>query len=228
MLDKCLHGIRRIALPLLLTPLALGEPAQAQWLPGQEDSLALVSIIAEQGEACGLLHAWEAAGLQAQAVEGVRARDSESRARIIETRRARLAEMTCDNDLLNAWIEGARPNFDSEVLPPYLIVYRVMARMDVPPTVFAATALRLDYAPAIAAIDRKIEMLEASGRPAEGGADWPEYVRGIETHAREFAALVTGEGEVGRTSRDQAAGWIAQSAMITELWLAQTRESGAQ
>lgn len=208
----------------VILSLPLAPQALAQGLPGQEDSLVLVSIIAERGEDCGLLHDWEAAGLQAQVIEGTRQRDDESRARIIENRQTRLAEMTCDNELLNAWIEGARPNLGYEVLPPYLIVYRAMARMETPPTVFTATALRLDFAPAIAAIDQQLEMLEASGRPAEGGADWPGYIRGIETHAAEFAALVTGEGTESRTSRDQAAGWIAQSALITEMWLQQTEE----
>lgn len=212
------------ALTVLLTALAASPPALAQGLPGQEDSLVLVSVIAERGEDCGLLHGWEAAGLQAQVIEGVRQRDDESRVRMLENRRTRLAEMACDNELLNAWIEGAKPNFGHEVLPPYLIVYRTMARMEAPPTVFTATALRLDFAPAIAAIDEQLEMLDASGRPAEGGADWPAYIRGIETHAAEFAALAAGEGEEGRTSRDQAAGWIAQSAMITEMWLQQTTE----
>lgn len=224
MLYESLNGFPRFTLPALLAALAIGPPAQTQWLPNQEDSLVLVSIIAERGEDCGLLHAWEAAGLQAQVVEGVRVRDSESRARIIETRRTRLAEMACDNELLNVWIEGARRNFDTEILSPYLVVYRAMARMDVPPTVFTATALRLEYAPAIAAIDRKIEMLEASGRVAEGGASWPDFIDRTEAYALEFAALLAGEGEEGRTSRDRAAGWIAQSALITELWLTQVAE----
>lgn len=208
----------------VILSLPLGPHVFAQGMPGQEDSLVLVSIIAERGEDCGLLHDWEAAGLQAQMIEGLRQRDSDSRARIVENRRTRLAEMDCSDELLNAWIEGARPNLGHEVLPPYLIVYRAMARMESPPAVFTATTLRLDYAPAIAAINHHIDMLEASGRPAEGGAAWPEYISGIETHAAEFAALVTGEGSEGWTSRDQAAGWIAQSALITEMWLQQAEE----
>lgn len=216
--------MKYLILPFVTLTLALAPHALAQGLPGQEDSLVLVSIIAERGEDCGLLHDWESAGLQAQVIEGIRQRDDDSRARIIENRQTRLAEMDCSDELLNAWIEGARPNLGYEVLPPYLIVYRTMARMETPPTVFTATALRLDYTPVIAAIDRHLDMLESSGRPAEGGADWPEYVSGIEAHAAEFAALVTGEGPEGRTSRDQAAGWIAQSALITEMWFQQAEE----
>lgn len=209
---------------LAILALGLSQPAQAQGLPGQEESLVLVSVIAERGEDCGLLHSWEAAGLQAQVIEGAGRRDGESRARMLAIRQTRLAEMDCDNLLLNAWIDGARPNMNFEVLPPYLIVYRTMARMETPPKVFTATSLRFDYASAIDAINRELEMLEASGRPAEGGADWPDYIRGIETHAAEFAALaVNGDGD-GRTSSDQAAGWIAQSARITEMWLAQITE----
>ncbi len=216
--------MKSLVASLVILTLPLGPNALAQGMLGQEDSLVLVSIIAERGEDCGLLHDWEAAGLQAQVIEGIRQRDSDSRARIIEDRRSRLAEMNCDDALLNGWIEGARPNLGHEVLPPYLIVYRAMAGMESPPSVFTATTLRIDHAPAIAAIDRHLDMLEASGRPAEGGAAWPEYISGIETHAAEFAASVTGEGSESRTSRDQAAGWIAQSALITEMWLQQAVE----
>jgi len=205
----------------------MASPAMAQGLPSQERSMALVSMFAERGEECGLLKAWQAQTLRAQVEEASRSWDNDIRGRILEERQRLIDETGCDSELLNAWIEAAQKGFESEYLPPYLVVYRAMARMDEPPAAFTAVALRLDGEPAIAAIESHLERMAASGRPAEGGKPWPEFIERTESFAMQFAGLLSGDSDVeaGRFSADEAAGWLAQSALITELWL---HESAAE
>ena len=121
-------------------------------------------------------------------------------------------ETACDAERLTVWIEGARDGFDLEMLPPYLVAYQTLAEMDAPPMVFSATTLRLDQAPVLAAIETKLAELEASGRLAEGGKTWPVYIDDTSSAVRGFV------DELGTEGGDQAAAWIAQSALIVGVW----------
>jgi hypothetical protein len=114
--------------------------------------------------------------------------------------------------MLTLWIDGARKGFDTEMLPPYLVAYKALAGMEEPPRVFSATALRLDKQPVLAAIDAKLTELAASGRLAEGGKTWPDYIEDTSVAILEFTQELESEGG------DQAAAWIAQSARIVETW----------
>jgi len=213
--------MKTIATAAMAMAVLAGGPAAAQGLPGQERSFALVSMFAERGDDCGLLRPWQAATLRAQVEEASRGWDGDTLARVMEERARLIAETACDSELLNAWIEAAQEGFDAEYLPPYLVVYRALARMDEPPAAFTAVTLRLDYAPAIDAIGSHLDAMAASGRPAEGGKPWPEFIARTEAFALEFAARLEDEGDVAdsRYSRGEAAGWLAQSALVTELWL---------
>lgn len=194
--------------------IALAAPMVAAGDPISQrvKSNALIETIAQRGQACGLLSDWEALSLKAMALEDRSRLDPEQQIQVGHVVQDKLSGMSCDDELLNVWIDGARRGFDTEMLPPYLVVYRTMATMEMPPKVFSATSLRRDYAPVLQAIDDKLSSLSTSGHLAEGGKPWPEYIAGTEQAAREFASSLESEGG------DQAAGWIAQSALIVEAW----------
>lgn len=194
--------------------IALAAPLAATGDPVSQrvDANALIETIAQRGQTCGLLSDWEALSLKAMALEDRKRLDTEQQNQVGQVVQEKLSGMSCDDELLNIWIDGARPGFNIEMLPPYLIVYRSMAKMETPPKLFSATSLRLDYTPVLQAIERKLSSLSASGHLAEGGKPWPEYIAGTEQAAREFAKTLETEGG------DQAAAWIAQSALIVEAW----------
>lgn len=196
------------ALALSLTsPVAIADTP-----PPQVRSGAFVEMIATRGVECGHLKAWQGHALKALALEDRKAWGADLIASLrVETEKL-IADTECDAEALTVWIEAAREGFDSEMLPPYLVVYKTLAEMEFPPRVFLATSLRLDPAPVIAAIDAKLEDLAASGRKAEGGKDWPDYIVDTEAAVLEFVDSLEAEGG------DQAAAWIAQSALIIEAW----------
>lgn len=186
--------------------------ASAERISSQVKSNALIEVIAERGLECNLLKRWQNLSLRALALEDRRRWDDEKRAQLATTRIAQGRYMSCDSEILNVWIEGARQGFDYEMLPPYLVVYETMASLDSPPHVFAAVSLRADRAPVLDAVRAELTALAASGRLAEGGKAWPEYIESTRAHALSFASQLEAEGG------DQAAAWIAQSAMIVETW----------
>ena len=199
-----------LAMPLI----ASGDP-----ISQRVDANALIETIAQRGQACGLLSNWEALSLKAMALEDRKRLEPDQQKQVGQVVQDKLYDMSCDNELLNVWIDGARRGFDTEMLPPYLVVYRTMATMEMPPKVFSATSLRQDHAPVLQAIENKLSSLSASGQLAEGGKRWPDYIAGTEQAAREFASSLETEGG------DQAAAWIAQSALIVEAWF---QEQGDQ
>lgn len=184
----------------------------AETPPPKVRSGALVEMIATRGVDCGHLKSWQGHALHALALEDRKGWSAELVASL-QTETARLiAETDCDAEILTVWIEGARKGFDTEMLPPYLVVYKTLATMEDPPRVFLATSLRLDPAPVVAAIDAKLLELAQSGRKAEGGKDWPDYIADTEAAVLEFVDSLEAEGG------DQAAAWIAQSALVIEEW----------
>ena len=204
--------MRILAVLSLTLVLAACARAGADPVPPKVRSAAFVEMVAERGVACGLLRPWQGLSLRALALTD-RENWPGERVEKLRDETARLAQKTgCDAEILTVWIDAAQKGFDHEMLPPYLVVYKTLAQMNPPPRVFTATSLRLDRRPVIAAIDAKLAALEASGRPAEGGKSWPEYIADTSATALEFSEQLETEGG------DQAAGWIAQSARIIEVW----------
>lgn len=167
---------------------------------------------------------WQAAALRALNRQDMAGLDDARRAEVVPETARQLAETDCENETMRVWIEGSSRGFDSEMLPPYLVAYKTIAGMQDPPQVFSATALRLDYAPAIAAIDAKFAALEASGAVAEGGYSWPDYIERTEGFIEGFAATLADPEATGEAA-DEAASWLAQSALVVELWLMDELES---
>jgi len=173
-------------------------------------------MIAQRGAECGLLKEWEALSLHALSLQDREGWSDELLESLKAETARQMAETECDSEMLTLWIDASRPGFEAEMLPPYLVAYRTLAELGVPPHVFAGTALRLDKAPVIAAIDAKLAELAESGRPAEGGKPWPEYIDGTREAILQFVGQLEGEGG------DQAAAWLAQSARIVETWYAES------
>lgn len=195
------------------SPIALADPP-----PSQVQSGAFVEMIAARGVECGHLKVWQGHALRALALEDRKEWSVDLVASLrVETEKL-IVDTECDAESLTVWIEAAQEGFDSEMLPPYLVLYKTLAEMESPPRVFQATSLRLDPTPVIAAIDAKLEELAASGRKAEGGKDWPDYIADTESAVLEFVDSLKAEGG------DQAAAWIAQSALVIEAWYRETRE----
>lgn len=206
-------------LGLAIVYLSIAAATFAQQASNRVRTAAFLEVVAQRGLACDLLQPWQAAALRALNLQDMRGWSEQQTGQVIAEVDRQLAETECDNAAMTTWIEGSSRGFDSEMLPPYLVAYRLLARMEHPPQVFSATALRLDYAPAIAAIDAKFAELEASGAVAEGGHPWPEYVSRTEASIQEFIGTLENPATSGGTA-DEAASWLAQSARIVELWLA--------
>lgn len=200
--------------------LALGSAgtACAQGLPGPDQSIVILETVAGRGEACGLLAPWRATGLRAMMEMEMSGWDRERRTAVAAAAAERAAQTPCDDEFLNTYIDAAGANMEVELLPPYLVAYRVFATMDEPPEVFRQTALRLDHSDILAAIDTKLAELEASGRPPEGGKPWPDFIALTETRVVGLMESLDGDESGERYSADQAAAMIAQSVLITHSW----------
>lgn len=194
----------------LIGPLALANPQDSQ-----VKSNAFIEAVAQRGNECGLLVEWQGLSLRAMALEDRKRFTREQHSGVEAAIQDQLANMTCDSESLTVWIDAARQGFEIELLSPYLIVYQSLAKMSDPPQTFSAISLRTDYTPIIESIDRKLTELEASGRAAEGGKSWPDYIERTAGAAFGFVASLEDDGG------DQAAAWIAQSALIVESWYEQ-------
>ena len=192
--------------------------ASSQEPSSQVRTAAFLEVVAVRGVECDLMRPWQAAALRALNRQDMARWDDARRAEVVPETARQLSETDCENEAMQVWIEGSSRGFDAEMLPPYLVAYKAMAGMEDPPAVFAATALRLDYAPAVAAIDAKFAALEESGAVAEGGYSWPDYIERTEGFIEEFAATLADSETTGEAA-DEAASWLAQSALIVELWL---------
>lgn len=196
-----------------------GLVAQAQEVSPRVRTAAFIEVAAARGLDCGLLRPWQAAALRALNLRDMGGWTPERRAELLAEVRRRASETACDDAALNEWIEGSRPGFDREMLPPYLVVYRTLAGEEVPPGVFSHTALRVDYGPAVDAIDAKLAALEAAGVVPEGGKPWPEYIARTNAFVSQFLETLA-DPDTPPAEADQAASWLAQTAHIIELWLA--------
>lgn len=187
-------------------------------VPGPVKSAAFVEAVATRGLECGLLHPWQASALRALVLKDMERWPEERRALLEEESARVLSQRSCDDEAVRGWIDASSRGFESEMLPPYLIVYRTLVGYETPPAIFRTTTTRLRYGPALTAINEKLSALEASGAKPEGGGPWPDYIAGIEKAARGFVSTLANE-DARPAERDQAAMWIAQSAHIVELWL---------
>ncbi len=199
--------------------------AQAEPVSPKVKSAAFLEVVAAKGAECDLLRPWQATALRALNYRDMENWSAELREELAGETSRRLSETDCDNESMTAWIDGASKGFDSEMLPPYLVAYRAMARMENPPKAFSYITLRTDYAPAIAAIDAKLAALEASGAVAEGGKPWPDYIARTERFVEGFAQTLNSADAAGEKA-DQAAAWLAQAALVVEQWLADEAPAG--
>lgn len=204
---------------VLAVPLLAALPAMAQdQLPTAVRSNAMVQMFADRGLDCDLLKPWQSAALRGMVAEDMAARPAEQLDLMAAEAERLGAETACDADLLNAWIDGSSRGFETEMLPPYLVAYRQMARMQNPPDVFLEAAANDDLPAAVTAIDAKLEALEAAGVMPEGGQSWPEYFARVEEFIAGFVALQD-SGDAESAEVLQASALIRQSVEITELWL---------
>lgn len=195
--------------------------AKAQDVSPRVKSAAFLEVIAERGVDCGLMKPWQAASLRALNLRDMNGWSFERRQAFQEETARRLKDTDCTNEAMNVWIEGASRGFESEMLAPYLIVYRTIVGYESPPEIFTQTTVRLRYGPVVKAINAKLEEIQESGAPAEGGKPWPEYVAGIEEAARGFVSTLSNP-DASHEEREQAAIFIAQTAHIVELWMLET------
>ncbi len=192
--------------------------AEEQTLSNHEKSIVFLLVAAERGHACGLVSEWQSAAIMAQALDDAARRESTRLPAVSAQVMAESTQTGCDDPAMNTWIDAARKGFESEFLPPYLVIYRAIARLDDRPKVFDAVALRHDHQPVIDAITAKLAQLEASGAVAEGGKPWPDYIAGIENRLSGISDILRGDATDGGVGPDQAAAYLAQAAYITELW----------
>ncbi len=175
--------------------------------------------MATRGVDCQLLRPWQAASLRALNLRDMEDWQADQRAAAVEEATRLLAETTCDDANLNAWTEAALLGFDREMLPPYLAAYLALVGYEDPPKVFTRATTRVRYGPAVEAIREKLSALEAAGVVPEGGMPWPVYIDETQAHVRGFVAALS-DPDASLEERNEAAAWIAQTAHIIELWLA--------
>ena len=192
--------------------------AWAQDVSPKVKTAAFLETVATKGAECDLLRPWQAAALRALNLEDMKGWSAEDREAVIAETERRLDGMTCGNDAMNMWIEGARPGFDREMLPPYLVAYLTFVGYEDPPAVFTKTTTRLRYGPAVQAIRDKLAALEEAGVVPEGGKPWPDYIEKTQSRVRAFVATLSND-EASLEDYNEAAGWVGQTAHIVELWL---------
>lgn len=210
--------MRLLASAALALTLAASALAQNNGLPTQRQDLVMVEAIAQRGLDCALLRPWQAEALHMQTRMELGQYDAATRAGI-DTEIATMADgMACDDGLLNAWIEGASPGFEREMLPFFLVAYDAMAGLDPVPALFAEETGRTDFGRPRAIIGAEIERLQDAGIHPEGGVEWDAYETRIDTAAAEIAGVLNGT-ESGRFSHTEAEGYVTDIARVTELWL---------
>ncbi|MEM9170575.1 MAG: hypothetical protein AAGC56_13100 [Pseudomonadota bacterium] len=197
---------------------ATAGAARAEPASSQIKAAAFMETVATRGLECGLLRPWQASAIRALTLTDLDRRTPAQRAEFAPELDRSLAERSCDDEGVQAWVDAASRGFESEMLAPYLVVYRALAASPAPPKLFTQTATRLQFAPAIAAIDAKLDALAASGLPAEGGKPWPDYIAGVEAAVLDLTAALD-DPDAPPAKRREAAVMAAQSAHIVELWL---------
>jgi hypothetical protein len=197
--------------------------SQNSGLPTGQQSAVLVELIADRGLHCGLLRPWQAASLRMQTRDLIARFDEARRAAIAKEIDARRPNMGCDDPLLTTWIEGTTPAFEREYLPELLAGYRALALRDPLPSPFVDVAARKDFEGALVLIDAKLAALEAAGVKPGGQPSWAALAERQAGFAAQISAAISGTGDAGRFSPEQAAQLAQDVARIGELWLADQR-----
>lgn len=203
----------------VLLAFAIMSAAQAQDVPPRVRTSAFLEVVATRGLECGLLRPWQAASLRALNLLDMEGRQRDQRDLVVAETERLLAETDCDDESIKVWIEASRPGFDREMLPPYLVVYLTLVGYEDPPKVFTRATTRIRYGPAVEAISEKLLALEQAGVVPEGGQPWPDYIARTQEHVRGFVSSLA-DPDADLAEQNEAAGWIAQTARIVELWLA--------
>lgn len=210
--------MRSVLLSFLIFQTFIGASSASTQLPGPLQSAAFMEMIATRGAECGLLKPWQASALRALVLRDAERWTADRKARLPGAATALIETTECSNESMRIWIEASSRGFESEMLAPYLVVYRYMAQQETKPPQFTATATRIRFGPAITAIDRKLNELEASGAVPEGGKPWPVYIERTEVAAEEFISLLS-DPEADPAQREEAMRMMSQTAHIVELWL---------
>jgi hypothetical protein len=203
--------------PLLVVVSGAPAVAQNNGLPGQQQSVVLVELIADRG----LLKSWQAASLRMQTRDQLGRFDDAGRTAVAAEIEAQRPTMGCDHATLTTWIEGAGPNLEREYLPELLAGYRAFALQAAPPAAFREATRRKDYADAIARIDAKLAALQAAGVQPPGRMTWAALADRQRALAAQIAAAISGNADAGRFSPAQATQITQDVAQIGELWLAE-------
>lgn len=211
--------LRRLLLLTALLSFALPPAAQAQEHSSRIRTAAFIEVMATRGVDCELLRPWQAASLRALNLRDMEDWPAEQRETAVAEATRLLPETPCDDATLTAWTEAAEPGFDREMLPPYLAAYLALVGYEDPPKVFTSATTRVRYGPAVETIREKLSALEAAGVVPEGGMPWPNYIERTQAHVRGFVTTLANP-DASLQSRNEAAAWIAQTAHIIELWLA--------
>ncbi|MCW5697705.1 MAG: hypothetical protein KIS96_13350 [Bauldia sp.] len=199
-----------------LAALLLAAPAAGQ--PSQASSYILVAGYADKGEACGLIEPWEAAAMRAEARRFLVTFPDDERRSLLATAAASTERLTCGDEAMVEWLAAARAGIAREWLPQHLALFRALADMDRVPLAFLATALPIEFAPAIVAIDRQFADWQASGAWLEGAPSQEEFFAAMRNVAIELTQALSG---AARTpfSADEAAAILAEAGLIGRLWL---------
>ena len=198
--------------------MALATAAQAPVSDHQLQTLLFLELVSRRAPQCDLIEAWEGAAVRTQTAQVLRGFDIATQDAFEAQIQDRMAEVACDDEQMNAWVEAFRPGISREFLPPILALYRGFARQDDPPALFLAEA-DAGRAEAIARIDARLAQWQAAGITPEGGGDWAGYATRVEAAADRIRDVLA-SGEADGLTPAQASMLIRDSVTVTELWLA--------
>jgi len=215
--------MRRLAHVVVIAALVVATPAFAQ--PIGATSYILIAGYADKGEACGLIAPWEAAAMRAEARRFLGTLPADERRGLVATTAASTEALVCDDPTMVEFLATARPGIEREWLPQHLALFHALAGIDRMPMAFLATALPIEFEPAIAIIEQQFAAWQAAGIQLEGAASYDEYLAAV----RDFAIILTQtlNGIATEFTPDEAAATVAEAGLVGRLWLlAQAR--GAQ
>lgn len=202
-----------------LTLFGASASAQDNETPRQYRSLVFVETIARRGLECGLLRPWQSAALSVQVNDAAHAWTEPQRARLDADATAQAADMACEDETLNVWIEGAGRGFESEMLAHFIVIYAALSEMSPQITLFRETTRLEHHTQARDAIAAKLAELEAAGAIPEGGGPWPHFIEQTSSAATEIARGYESGALPERYTPAQIEALITGSVRVAELWL---------
>lgn len=209
--------VRAVAVAAAVAALAFAAPASAQ--EDIEPTYTLLVAFADKGLDCDLLRPWETATIRAESERLLTGADEAEAERIRAAAAEQTAATACDDELMNAWIEAARPGIGGEWMPPYLAIFHALATMQPADPEFAERAGDIDFARAAEAIEMRYEALAEDGFVPEGGSDWAAFQQLIDDVAIDLLDAIE-NGDNGTFTAAEAEAALAGAIDITRLWLA--------